>query len=180
MHSPWSRTVIFIRKFRVCWSWVLHTTVKQHSQCSDQLICILGRITSKLHSHIYNMRLYQVHLAKCAVLVELITLVVIAYVGTYHRIAAMTTPFIDNTLYDRCYGHLFLHRNSIVVPRGVYYIELARFGYPLVYFFRRPLYYLAFQYFECDRTWWRLFQKRDVDTKLDIYVFITMISIISY
>ena len=33
-------------------------------------------------------------------------------------------------------------------------------------------YYLAFQSFDFDRTWWRLFQKRVVRTKFDIYVFI--------
>jgi len=32
--------------------------------------------------------------------------------------------------------------------------------------------YLAFQYFDIESTWWRLFQKRVVRTKLDIYVFI--------
>jgi hypothetical protein len=33
-------------------------------------------------------------------------------------------------------------------------------------------YYLAFQSFDFVRTWWRLFQKRVVRTKFDIYVFI--------
>ena len=33
-------------------------------------------------------------------------------------------------------------------------------------------YYLAFQSFDFDRTWWRLSQKRVVRTKFDIYVFI--------
>jgi hypothetical protein len=32
---------------------------------------------------------------------------------------------------------------------------------------------LAFQYFDIERTWWRLFQKRVVRTELDVYVFIT-------
>jgi hypothetical protein len=31
---------------------------------------------------------------------------------------------------------------------------------------------LAFQSFDFERTWWRLFQKRVVRTKFDIYVFI--------
>ena len=34
------------------------------------------------------------------------------------------------------------------------------------------LYYLAFKYFGFEGTIWRLFQKRDVRTKFDIYVFI--------
>ena len=33
--------------------------------------------------------------------------------------------------------------------------------------------YLAFQSFEFKHTWWRLFQKRVVHTKFDIYVFIS-------
>jgi len=32
--------------------------------------------------------------------------------------------------------------------------------------------FLAFHYFDLERTWWRLFQKRVVRTKFDIYVFI--------
>ena len=32
-------------------------------------------------------------------------------------------------------------------------------------------YYWAFQHFDFERTWWRLFQKRVVRTKFDIYVF---------
>jgi hypothetical protein len=35
----------------------------------------------------------------------------------------------------------------------------------------KTLNYLAFQYFDFERTWWRLFQKRVVCTKSDIYVF---------
>ena len=30
---------------------------------------------------------------------------------------------------------------------------------------------LAMQYFDCDHTWWRLFQKRVVCIEFDIYVF---------
>jgi hypothetical protein len=36
-------------------------------------------------------------------------------------------------------------------------------------------YYLAFQSFDFVRTWWRLFQKRVVGTKFDIYVLIIQI-----
>jgi len=32
--------------------------------------------------------------------------------------------------------------------------------------------YLAFQYFDIEHTWWRLFQKRVVCTKFDIYVYV--------
>jgi len=35
--------------------------------------------------------------------------------------------------------------------------------------------YLAFQSFDFGRTWWRLFQKRVVRTKFDIYVFIKVV-----
>ena len=43
---------------------------------------------------------------------------------------------------------------------------------PLVYSSQPFLNYFAFQYFDIERTWWRLFQKRVVRSKLDIYVFI--------
>ena len=36
--------------------------------------------------------------------------------------------------------------------------------------------YLAFQSLDFERTWWKLFQKRVVRTKLDIYVFTTRLS----
>ena len=50
------------------------------------------------------------------------------------------------------------------------------FGYPLYALLltcsQRLLNYVAFQSFGYKITWWRLPQKRVVDTKLDIYVFI--------
>ena len=42
----------------------------------------------------------------------------------------------------------------------------------LVYCFQTLLNCLAFQYFDFECTWWKLFQKRVVRTKFDIYVFI--------
>jgi hypothetical protein len=39
---------------------------------------------------------------------------------------------------------------------------------------------LVFQYFNFERTWWRLFQKRVVHTKLDIYVFIIIGSVVYF
>ena len=41
---------------------------------------------------------------------------------------------------------------------------------PLVYCSQTLLNYLTFQYFDIERIWWRLFQKRVVRTKSDIYV----------
>jgi hypothetical protein len=38
----------------------------------------------------------------------------------------------------------------------------------------KSLKYLAFQSFDWERTWYRLFKKRVVRTKFDIYVFITI------
>ena len=35
----------------------------------------------------------------------------------------------------------------------------------------KTLNYLAFQYSDFERTWWRLFQKRVVRTKFDLYIF---------
>ena len=47
---------------------------------------------------------------------------------------------------------------------------------PFVFLLLKRLNYLAFQSFDIERAWWRLFQKRVVRTKYDIYVFIeTMI-----
>ena len=46
---------------------------------------------------------------------------------------------------------------------------------PILWTFDWLLNYLAFKYFDFDRTWWRLLQKRMVRTKLDFYVFIIMV-----
>ena len=34
------------------------------------------------------------------------------------------------------------------------------------------IFYVAFESFDFERIWWRLFQKRAIHTKFDIYVFI--------
>ena len=44
---------------------------------------------------------------------------------------------------------------------------------PFGFIVPKTLNYLAFQSFNFERTWWRLFQKCVVRTKLDIYVFMT-------
>ena len=45
---------------------------------------------------------------------------------------------------------------------------------PLVFVLTKLLNYLAFQSFDFECTWWRLFQKHVVGTKFDIKVFITL------
>jgi hypothetical protein len=56
--------------------------------------------------------------------------------------------------------------------------DLSRFWWsylgPLVYLLAKLLNYLAFQPFDFERTWWRLFQKRIVRTKFDIYVLLSV------
>ena len=57
-------------------------------------------------------------------------------------------------------------KSSITFPWD--YVKLRPFGF---FCTQRLLSYLALQYFSFGRTWWKLFQKRVVRTKLDIYVF---------
>ena len=70
--------------------------------------------------------------------------------------------------------------NRVIPIKICWYWEYdsAEFGYPaldpLVLLLPINLIYLAFKLFECDRTWWRLFEKRAVRAKFDIYVFISM------
>ena len=52
---------------------------------------------------------------------------------------------------------MIINKTKVLLPQA--YVTLAD-------------YYLAFQSFDFVRTWWRLFQKRVVRTKFDIYVFI--------
>ena len=50
---------------------------------------------------------------------------------------------------------------------------IKQIGFTNYYWFDpKTLNYLAFKSFDFERTWWRLFQKRIVYTKFDIYVFI--------
>jgi hypothetical protein len=43
---------------------------------------------------------------------------------------------------------------------------------PFDFIASKALNYLAFQSFDFELTWWRIFQKRVVRTKFDIYVYI--------
>jgi hypothetical protein len=52
---------------------------------------------------------------------------------------------------------------------------LAILFIPFGFIAPKTLIYLAFQSFDFGRTWWRLFQKRVVRTKSDIYVFIKVV-----
>jgi hypothetical protein len=54
-------------------------------------------------------------------------------------------------------NNVIINKTKVLLPQA--YVTLAD-------------YYLAFQSFDFVRTWWRLFQKRVVRTKFDIYVFI--------
>jgi hypothetical protein len=54
-------------------------------------------------------------------------------------------------------NNVIINKTKVLLPQA--YVTLAD-------------YYLAFQSFDFVRTWWRLFQKRVVHTKFDIYVFI--------
>jgi len=49
---------------------------------------------------------------------------------------------------------------------------LAILFIPFGFLVSKTLNYLAFQTFDFDRTWWRLYQKVVVYVKFDIYVFI--------
>ena len=51
---------------------------------------------------------------------------------------------------------------------------------PLVFLLRKHFSYLAFQSLDFERTWWRLSQKLVLHTKLDIYVFISDVIVLSY
>jgi hypothetical protein len=53
-------------------------------------------------------------------------------------------------------------------------VTIAILLMPFSFIAPKTSYYLAFQSFVIERTWWRLFQKRVVRTKFDIYVFITL------
>jgi len=55
------------------------------------------------------------------------------------------------------------------------YATLEYYCYPVWFTsYQRLFNYLAFQLFDYERTWWRLFQKRVMRTKFDIYIFVPL------
>ena len=65
--------------------------------------------------------------------------------------------------------HVILRFFSL--SHGWPYLTVADFGW-FCFIAPKTLNYLAFHSFDIERTWWRLFLKRIVHTKFDIYVFI--------
>ena len=64
-------------------------------------------------------------------------------------------------------------KTNVILPHA--YVILADCGYAvyaLWFIAPKTLNYLAFQSFHIEHTWWRLFKKRVLRTKLDVYVFI--------
>ena len=57
----------------------------------------------------------------------------------------------------------------VLLPQAILAVLFRLFGFIAP----KALNCLAFQSFDIEPTWWRLFQKRVVHTKFDIYVFIT-------
>ena len=67
----------------------------------------------------------------------------------------------------------FFIKTKVLLPHP--YVILVDFAYPLVLFLQTLLNYLAFQSFDFERIWIRLFQKRVLRYKFNIYVFIFII-----
>ena len=68
---------------------------------------------------------------------------------------------------------MIIFKSKVLLPHA--WLTLVDFGillvyWPLVYCFQTLLNYLALQYVDSERTWWRLFQKWIVLSKFDIYV----------
>jgi hypothetical protein len=80
----------------------------------------------------------------------------------------LLSPFISIQICTIKYTNvffLFLHKNELNYIYLKEWILFKNIGYLNI---RLASYYLVFQPFDFDRTWWRLFQKSAVRTKFDI------------
>jgi hypothetical protein len=85
--------------------------------------------------------------------------------SNYHRIRATTAPSnkaIDVNWHERPPNDTFSHKLKY---RNRALIDVLHFICPLAYLLPKTYNYLAFQSFDYDRTWWRLFQKCTVSGK---------------
>jgi hypothetical protein len=97
-------------------------------------------------------------------------------------IASLLTRFIRYIHY----WNIQFPNNAIIIKTNVFlppaYVTITEFGYsvcaPLFTWTQRFLNYMAFPSLDLARTLWRLFQKRVVCTKLDIWGFLVLIHII--
>ena len=79
--------------------------------------------------------------------------------------------------------HFYIPKHSFTskhkFPLRIIYFSFLYCDYPIkvlwFYCSQRLVNYLSFQFFDYECTWWRLCQKRVMYSKLDIYVFITIV-----
>ena len=104
---------------------------------------------------------YIIHIHEMICLISYNSLSSLEYIIHIHEMPCLTSYNILSSL------EYIIH---------IHEVTLAYFGYPvlglLVLVLPKLLNYFSFQSFDFERTWWRLFQKRVVRTKFDIYVFI--------
>jgi hypothetical protein len=65
-----------------------------------------------------------------------------------------------------------MRNEPIIISLHIYFLLYIQWCRLFGYYSKTLLCYLAFQYFDIEHTWWRLFQKRVMRTKFDIYAFI--------
>jgi hypothetical protein len=119
---------------------------------------------------------------------EAIAYAIILYLD-FHSFVSATS---DMSVVNKTDRHDITEILLKVTPRNYYYhwgypspsiddnSRFCLFKSPLVFLLQKHLSYLAFQSFDFERTWWRLSQKLILHTKLDIYVFISDVMVLSY
>jgi len=78
---------------------------------------------------------------------------------------------IDTLLFVLPINFQIIYFSSLLTMNRRYEDILSILFSPFGFIAPKTLNYLAFPSFDFERTWWRLFQKRVVRTKFDIYVF---------
>jgi hypothetical protein len=91
-------------------------------------------------------------------------------------VSALTVTWFFKYIYYFWYlqflNNVIINKTKVLLPQ----VLVTRIGLSCLGFIApKTLNYLAFQSFYFERTWRRLFQKRAVRTKFDIYVFIFLL-----
>ena len=178
--------------FRVNWFLILLPNATCYGKAINTKFTVFGLTRPLLEPTIYHTWVEHTnHSAKDDFLLVVLTWFVIATVITSFRFLPYTQFYSRRVWrYQRGNQNLYIDFSiGISIIFRVFstniptcwpspFVDLSRIWLSclglLVFYLTKILIYLAFKYFDLERTWWRLFQKRVVRTKLHLCILLHM------